>query len=327
MKRVGNLYNNTFSRGALYDAYLTARTGKRNRRACFEFEKNLHINLDKLYNELNNDTYKPAKYYQFYVYEPKKRLISAPSFRDRIVQHAIYKSIYQHFNKRFIDQSFGCRTDKGTHKAAEYAHKCLQHCNEDEYILQLDIRKYYYSINTDILVNLIKEVIKDSRLVEVISLFIDCDIGVPIGNLLSQLFDLIYLNKLDHFIKRNLKVKYYARYVDDFILIGITKEEADSFQIQIENFLKTELHLELSKVIKCKVKRGINFVGYRAWKERRFIRKRSLYIFRKAVSDNKLESVVSCLGHAKRTASYRYMLNYIRENNYELYSKLPKSVR
>lgn len=329
MKRIGNLFEKTFTRRALYDAYLDARKRKRSKRACFVFEKSLSANIEFLHNALMNGTYKSKPYYQFYVYEPKKRLISAPAFRDRVVQHAIYRTIRPIFDTRFIDQSFGCRIGKGTHKASDYVHKALQESDKDSYVLQLDIRRYYYSINRDILRSQIERVIKDKRLIEMIMLFADMDsaVGVPIGNLLSQMFGLIYLNPLDHFIKRELKVKHYARYVDDFVLIGLTYEQAIEYKERIIEFLRDNLKLELSKCSIHKVRKGVNFVGFRTWSSRRFIRKHSLYTYRRAVKRQRLDSVVSSLGHARRTASYKYMLNFLEKEDRGLFNSLPKNIR
>ena len=336
MKRIGNLFEKTFTRRALYDAYLDARKRKRSKRACFVFEKSLSANIEFLHNALMNGTYKSKPYYQFYVYEPKKRLISAPAFRDRVVQHAIYRIIRPIFDRRFIDQSFGCRVGKGTHKASDYVHKALQESDKDSYVLQLDIRRYYYSINRSILRTQIERVIKDRRLVDLIMMFAELPmlfavivlaIGVPIGNLLAQMFGLINLNPLDHFVKRGLKVKYYARYVDDFVLIGLTREQAVEYKARIIEFLRDNLQLELSRCSIHKVSKGINFVGFRTWKSKRFVRRRALYTYRKSVKRQRLESIISSLGHARRTASYFYMLNYLRRNNHALYHQLPKNIR
>ena len=151
--------------------------------------------------------------------------------------------------------------------------------------------------------------------------------GIPIGNLLSQLYALIYLDPLDHFVKRELKVKLYCRYVDDFILFNLTRAQCLEYQARIEAFLCDELRLELSKWTMAKTSRGVNFVGYRTWRRARFIRKYSLYKFRRAVKRGKKESVISLLGHAKRTHSLGFMWRMIREVNSGLAQQLPAKVR
>jgi len=315
MKRFGNLFNAVFSKDNFYLAYLDARKGKRKKKACFEFEKNLGTELNTLYQEIHNWTYAPQPYFKFVVYEPKERIIHAPAFKDIVVQHAIYRIIYNIFNKTFISTSFACRIGYGTHRASDYTQNALRQYDADSYILKLDIKKFFYSINRDILRNLIERKIKDKRLVDVMMLFtiMDSPIGIPIGNLLSQIYALIYLNPLDHFIKRSLKIKHYARYVDDFILFGLTRNNCLKYRVQIVEFIREKLELELSKSTIQKIKRGVNFVGYRTWKTKRFIRKYSLYKFKKMVKKGKQESIVSLLGHAKRTNSLLYMLNILKE--------------
>jgi hypothetical protein len=185
-------------------------------------------------------------------------------------------------------------------------------------------------MNRKILRRLIERKIKDKRFVDIMMQFAvyEDPIGIPIGNLLSQIYALIYLNPLDHFIKRILKIKHYVRYVDDFILIGLTRNECLEYKSKIIAFLKSNLSLVLSKSIIQKIKRGVNFVGYRTWQNYKLIRKYSLYKFKKCVKKRKLQSIISLLGHAKDTISMKYMLNIIKEaNKYAKNIQLPKSYR
>jgi len=329
MKRIGQLFDKVFSEENLYQAYLDARKGKRKKRSCFEFEINLGTNLTDLYEEIHNKTYYPKRYFKFVIYEPKRRIIYAPAFRDIVVQHAIYRIIYKIFDRSFINTSFACRLGYGTHRASDYTQQALRQYDKDLYTLKLDIKKFFYSINRDILRSLIERKIKDKRLVDIMMIFAENDdqLGIPIGNLLSQIYALIYLNPLDHFIKRVLKVKHYVRYVDDFILIGLTRDKCLEFRRTIVGFLKENLHLELSKSTIQKVKRGINFVGYRTWKRKRFIRKYSLYKFRRAVKNKKQEAIISLLGHAKKTNSLLYMMKILKESPNAESIYLPKNYR
>lgn len=315
MKRYGNLFEKAFCTDNLYRAYLDARRGKRAKRACFEFEKNLGGNLAAMHRELHDGSYAPEPYFEFIVHEPKQRLIHAPSFRDTVVQHAIYRVVYQIFDRSFISQSFACRKNYGTHKAARYARRAMQRHAGDEYILKLDIRKFFYSIDRAILRRLITRKIKDERLVNVMMMFADMEtpLGIPIGNLLSQIYALIYLNPLDHFIKRVLKIRDYVRYVDDFMLIGLSRSACLMLRDAIVEFLRRLLKAELSRSSIQKIRKGVNFCGYRMWRTRIFIRKHSLYKFQKAVRKGKQESVISLLGHAKATNSLGSMLKKIKE--------------
>lgn len=316
MKRVGNLFDAAFSRENIYQAYLDARRGKRKKAACFQFETRLGANLQALYDEIHSGSYQPLPYFRFVVYEPKERVIHGPAFRDIVVQHAIYRVIYPIFDRTFISTSFACRIGYGTHRASDYLQRALRQYSGDAYTLKLDIRKFFYSIDRAILRRLIERKIKDRRLIDVMILYARMEepVGIPIGNLLSQLFALIYLNPLDHFIKRSLKVRHYVRYVDDFVLIGLSRQQCVECRAVIVEFLRDELHLKLSKSTIARVSRGVNFVGYRTWRSRRFIRKYSLYKFKRVLSRGNHAAVISLLGHASRTDSLRYMRRLVQEN-------------
>lgn len=327
MKRVGFLFEKAFTKESLYLAYLEARKRKRKKYYCFRFETNLSDNLDTLYEELHAGTYKPKPYQTFVIKEPKPRVIHAPAFRDMVVQHAIYRVVYPIFDKTFIDQSYACRVGKGTHKASAYAQKCLRCSDSDSYTLTLDIKKFFYSIKRWILRRLVERKIKDKRFVDLMMSFAEMSTenGIPIGNLLSQVYALIVMNPVDHFIKRVLKVRKYFRYVDDFVLVGIDRAQCLESRKIIVAFLKKNLDLGLSKSTIQKVKRGLNFVGYRTWKNKKFIRKYSLYKFRKSVRKKMTHSVVSLLGHAKYTNSLPYMFKILEEIGHDI--KIPESFR
>ena len=322
MKRHGNLFETVFSAENLYQAYLEARKGKRLKPACHQFDIAAGAMLVRLRDSIRQGTYSVRPYYRFFVHEPKRREIRAPWFGDIVVQHAIYRVIKPIFEKVFISTSFACRVGKGTHAASDYTQAALQQSDPDSYTLKMDIRKFFYRINRVVLRRLIERKIKDKRLVDVMMLFAETDepVGIPIGNLLSQTYALIYLDALDHFVKRRLKVQKYCRYVDDFILFGLTRLQCNHYKQQIEQFLADALELTLSKWGISKVRRGVNFVGYRTWSRARFIRKFSLLKFRRFVARGNRDGIVSLLGHAKQTCSLRWMLGYLKtwwagENN------------
>lgn len=325
MKRHGHLFERAFTREALLAAYYAAAKSKHGRRACFAFERNLGAQLEALHAELHGGTYTPRPYYTFTVYEPKTRTIYAPAFRDCVVQHAIYAVIGPIFDASFIDQSFACRVGYGTHKAADYAQGALQRAPRSSYTLKLDIRKFFYRIDRPVLQQLLARKVKDARMMALLMAFADHGepLGVPIGNLLSQLYALIYLNPLDHFVKRILQVADYCRYVDDFVLIGLTRARALDCRQRIVAFLRDTLHLELSKSTIAPVTRGLNFVGYRTWASKRFIRRRALYTYRRAVRRGAMESLVSMLGHARRTHSLSHLLRHTKDHAHAIHRQLP----
>jgi len=150
-KRHGRLFKQVFTVDRLYQAYLTARKGKRKKKAVLDFEKDLGKNLKQLHDELHSNTFKTSGYVTFKVWEPKERLIFAPYFRDTIVQHAIYETVYPIMDATFSRESFGCRKGYGTHAAADRAQYFLRNSGKESYFLQLDIRKFFYRIDRDIL--------------------------------------------------------------------------------------------------------------------------------------------------------------------------------
>lgn len=328
-KRINHLYEQMCTPEALYAAYLCGRRGKRASLSVGRFEQNAGAELHKLLLELQGGSYTPKPYRRFWVYEPKPRIIAAPAFRDVVVQHAIYALIYPIFDKTFIHDSYGCRKEKGTHRAADQAQRYLRQCAPDDYLLQLDIRKFYYTIDRSILMQLMRDKIKDKRMLELIKLFVndEGDRGIPIGNLLSQLFALIYLNKLDHFVKRELKIKRYVRYVDDFVVFGLAKDEALVLRDTITKWLQENLKLELSRWTIQRIKRGLNFVGFRTWQQTRMVRKHSLHNFGKALRASNLSSLISIIGNAKRSASYNHFRQRILSEAPQLLLQLPAGVR
>lgn len=307
-RKFKNLFAQCFTFENLLKAYESARKGKKSKVKVLDFSKDLYANINQLLTELNTNTYKPRPYTKFWVYEPKPREIKAPHFRDVVVQHCIYDVIYPIFDRSFIFHSYGCRKEKGNHRAVDMLQKYMRSEN-NKYFLQLDIRRYYYTINRDKLKQFLGKKIKDQRFLDLIMLFADdgeSKTGVPIGNLLSQLLALIYLNELDHYVKRTLKLKYYVRYVDDFVIGLNSCEECIYYKQRIEKFLNEELDLTFSKWKITPTRKGLNFVGFRTWKEIRFVRKRSLYNFSKALKAEKLDSLNAIIGNSIRSATYRH---------------------
>ena len=323
-KRIGYLYENSFSEDALYSAYMDARKGKRKKIATFDFEKNIGSQIHDLSTELMTNTYTPKPYMKFEVFEPKKRTIYAPHFRDLVVQHAIYRKIYPIFDKAFIDHSYACRKGKGTHAASVYTQNEMKKYDGELYYVKLDIKKFFYNIDRDVLRKLFEKKIKDKKFIDLMMLFTDIGTprGIPIGNLLSQIYALIYMNPVDHFIKRSLKARSYVRYVDDMVVIGVSRDEAVYIKDEVGKFLSKELHLEYSHWMISKIKRGINFVGYRTWKSVKFVRKHSMYKFRKSAKRKNIESITSLIGHARGTATLPYFRKLLTEH--DILNQIPK---
>lgn len=320
MKRSGGLFDDWCKVSNFYEAFKEVRKGKTKHPSMIFFERHLPIHLNNLVTEIRNGTYRTRSYRNFTVYEPKKRIISAPHLRDRIVQHALMRSINRLIDKRFIEQSFACRQNKGTHRCSKQLIKYLKSFNETEdYCLKIDVSKFFYSIDRKILMNKVNKIIKCKKTLNVIEKFIFIDDnkedkGIPIGNLTSQLFANLMLNDIDHYAKRVLKCKYYLRYMDDIVVLDKSKNKLRLVFDEIEKKMK-EGNLKLNpKSGIFRIKQGVDFVGYRTWKNKRIIRKQSLFRIRKSLKKEfNPNSISSFLSHAKDTNSLPYVKKQINK--------------
>lgn len=284
----------------LYIAALEAKKEKRFREEVLKFNINLEENLIIIQNELIYKTYEVGKYKQFYICEPKKRLIMALPFKDRVIQWAIYRHLYPIYDKQFIYDSYGCRVGKGTHRAADRLQYWLQQVDRRQqkyYYLKLDISKYFYRVNHAILLDILRKRIEDKELMWLLETIVNnedvpfglpagmeadqCpederlfDAGMPIGNLTSQLFANVYLNELDQYVKHDLKIHYYIRYMDDIIILSDDKKYLHQVKEDIEIFLKEKLALDLNKKTAIRpISCGTEFVGFRLWPTHRKLKK------------------------------------------------------
>lgn len=315
-------------------AYNKASKGKRNTVEHFEFSKNLHYNLHLLIESIRDKTYSLDLFNQFTLKcrnTKKERLIRYSSFKDKVVQHAIYALVYGTFDRGWIHDSYGCRIGKGTLKAADRCQEYMRRCKPDEYYLQMDFRKFYYNINHTVLEESIRRKIKCNELVELMLLFIKVEgveKGLNIGNLLSQLFGLIYLDRYDHFIKRVLKCKMYIRYVDDSVIFGLTKSQAWELYRVLSNYIQANLKLEFSKFSIRKISKGINFVGFRTWKSKRFLRKHTIANFKAAIKQNNPEAVQSIFSlstNSRTQSTLKKML--LNKDKYNIKQRIPSRMR
>ena len=263
---------------------MKARKCKRYRPDVKNFEKDREENLIRAVEDLENGTYTPGRYQVFKVFEPKERIIMALPFYDRVIQHMIVTYIEPIFEKRFIFHSFACRKDKGVHEASAILTKWLYNLEILEgkkvWAIKADIRHYFQSVNHEILKTEIRRYISDRKLLSILDRIIDhngiydAGVGIPVGNLTSQLFANVYLNILDQFIKHELGIKYYIRYMDDFIILGEDLEELKVILAKIEVFVNERLKLQLNpKTTIIYTRNGVDFVGYRHWATMKLLRK------------------------------------------------------
>lgn len=315
MKIFHTLYSQVTSIEHLLQAWIEFKKGKRNRKDVQIFERFLEDNLFTLSQQLKAKTYKHASYTAFNIYDPKFRHIHKAEVSDRIVHHAIVSVIEPIFDKTFIYDSYSCRVNKGTHKAVKrlflFIRKVSKNYKVSCFCLKLDIKKFFESVDHTILLTLIKKQIQDKDclwLIESILKSFSIGKGIPIGNLTSQIFANIYMNELDQFIKHDLKIKYYIRYTDDFVIISDRKEYLLDLISKIEIFLQTKLKLFLheKKVIIRKYTHGVDFLGYivlphyilpRTKTKRRMFKKLKLKI-NSAHFDQSLQSYLGYLKHA-----------------------------
>ena len=282
MKTYKGLFEKIVSFENLLCAAKQAQRGKRMKIDVAKFNFGLEGELLRLQDELRTQTYKPGNYRHFYVNDPKRRLISAAPYRDRIVHHAFCNIVEPIFDKTFIYHSYACRLNKGTHRALD---KCQSFLRANQNVLQCDISKYFFSINHQILLSIIVRKIKDKKVVRLTELIIKSGAtsakGVPIGNLTSQFFANLYLNELDYFIKFDLKEKYYLRYMDDFLIFGNDKKHLHKIKEEVRNFLgrNLEINLHPKKSAVISIKSGVDFCGFRIFKDYRLLRKANVKSF------------------------------------------------
>lgn len=283
MKTERNIWSDIIDFDNLYNAWREASKGKRYRQACLEFGANLEENLISIQNDLIWKTYKPTAMHEFWIAEPKRRLISAPHFRDRVVQHALFRVIEPIIDSSFIYDSHACRKGHGVHLAVKRLQTFTRIARKAGrfWFYKGDIKSYFPSIPHKILKNAYTRKICDANTLWLINLYIDTyflgDRGIPIGALISQLSANLFLDALDHHIKEVLHVKKYVRYMDDFILIENDKEKLKELVSEIVRFIQEEIHLEINPKsgMGCGLS-GIPFCGYRVFPTHVLIRKATL---------------------------------------------------
>ena len=257
----------------LYRAHRKARLGKRHKREVILFEKNLAMNLTSLSRSIRDGSYRMSGYYHFYVYEPKKRNISALHYRDRVVQHCLCDELLGPLlEKRLIYDNAACRTGKGLSFALKRLTGFLtdhyRHHGNQGYFLRCDIRKYFDSVDHEILKEKLRRITADERLLS----FLDCIIdsyetapgkGLPMGNQTSQWFSVYYLDSFDRLIKEEFQVKHYLRYMDDCVLIHHDREFLQRLKDTLAAFLEVRLKLSFNaKTQSFPVKNGVDFLGF-----------------------------------------------------------------
>jgi len=282
-------------------------------------------NIISLHSILVNYRYKHGGYHAFNISDPKPRSIHKASVRDRLLHHAIYRILYPFFDKTFIPDSYSCRIKKGTHKALNrfraFSYIVSHNNTKTCWILKCDIRKFFASIDHKILLNILNSYIPDKQIIwllqEIIESFsVKSDIGLPLGNLTSQLFVNIYMNEFDQFVKHKLKMKYYIRYADDFVILSENKERLKGQIEPIKDFLKIKLKLELhpGKTYMQTLASGVDFLGWVNFPDHRVLRTVTRRrAFKRINTHHALETINSYFGLLSHGSTYKIrekLLNY-----------------
>ena len=280
-----------------------------------------------LHGDLANKTYKHGSYTAFKINDPKPRDIHKASVRDRLLHHALYRILYSYFDRKFIFNSFSCRREKGTHRALhrfrEYAGKVSRNHTRTAWVLKCDIRKFFANIDHGMLLEILERGIVDGNVIwllaQVIQSFHTKDkpnIGLPLGNLTSQLLVNVYMNVFDHFIKRELKIRYYVRYADDFVILHESKKYLEVVLTKISKFLENRLKLSLhpDKVFIKTFASGIDFLGWVHFPHHRILRKATeRRMWRNLRQKSKKESVISYRGLLAHGNTYKLQQKILEE--------------
>ena len=274
-----SIFEKIISLENLFLAWQEFSKGKIKKKDVLEFKSRFEENLFHLHWVLKNKTYQHSDYTAFNVYDPKLRKIHKATVTDRVLHHAIFRVLYPIFDQGFIFDSYSCRMEKGTHRAVKrlekFTRKLSQNNKNNVFVLKCDIKKFFDSIDQEILLEIIQRKIQDEDALWLIGKIIQSfPSGLPLGNVTSQIFANIYLNELDQFVKHQLKEKYYLRYCDDFIILGEGEKHLKNLVPKISQFLEEKLQLMLhpNKISIQKNIQGIDFLGYVVFPHHRVLR-------------------------------------------------------
>lgn len=333
------LFEKAFDYQALKRSYKqTQLAGRKFRKEAIVFDMARERNLVALWRDLKNQTYRPQGYITFSVFNPKERLIHAPRIRDKVAQFAAHKVLEEIYTPVYIKDSYAAQIEKGEHQAVDAVQHYMRLCqwkHGSGWILKLDVKKYFYSINRDILKQILRKKIKDPKFLWYLDITIDAspegEKGLPLGCCTSQDFATLYLNELDQYAKRFLAIKWYVRYMDDVIAIFPTKEEAQETRDKFIAFLRDRLDLQanMDKTKIFPIAQGVNAYGCKIFTTHRLVRdsskramKRRIKRMAQKVRSGEMTrkevqtSVNSWLGHARHTNSYNLAKKIFRPYRY-----------
>jgi retron-type reverse transcriptase len=312
-----DLYHRIMDFQNLYKSFKKAFKGKKNNPEAADFFLNLEKNLFRLKNELLTGKYKPGKYHYFNIHDPKERMISDAPFRDKVVHHALVNIIEPLFEPIFIDNSFACRKEKGTHRAVLLAQYYMRF---NRFYLKMDIEKYFETIDHLRLVDIFSETLQDKDVLRLLRTILKTSEqssgvkgkGIPIGNLTSQFLANVYLNKLDHFAVNNLSIQCYIRYMDDFVIFHTDKENLKTVRDRLTQFIVKELLLKVKEratVIQGR-ENGLGFLGYRVFPRLIRVKNKNVKRLKRKVSLREKQFKDGIIGQEQLVASVQSILGY-----------------
>lgn len=315
---MGEIYQEISNFRNLNIAFKKAFKGKKHDPEAATFHLNLEKNLFKLREELLNKTYIPGKYRYFPIRDPKERTISEARFRDRVVHHAFVNVIEPLFEPIFIKNSFACRKSKGTHKAVRLARYYLGY---NRFYLKMDIEKYFETMDHKKLVEIFLETVRDPQVIWLLKTILRTSEqssgvkgkGIPIGNLTSQFFANVYLNKLDHYALENLSIKRYIRYMDDIVVFDNDKEKLISERDQLKQFVSRELVLKVKERATYIQGRenGLGFLGYRVFPHLTRVKNKNIRRLKTKVFLRENQFKQGIIDEKRLVASVRSILGYV----------------
>lgn len=333
MKRYGNLYKEIYNMNNLILAHKNAQKGKGWYKEVKEINANPEYYLKELQNMLINKTYHTSEYETFMKNDTGKerKIYKLPYYPDRICQWAILQVIEPYLIRNFIPDTYSAIPGRGIHTALHRIEKAIQtDIKGTQYCLKIDAKKYYPSINHDVLKNKYRRLFKDKDLIWLLDEIIDStpgDTGIPIGNYISQYSGNFYFSEFDHWIKEEKHMKYYFRYMDDIVILAESKEELHQLRKEIDVYFRTKLKLKIKEnwqVFPTFV-RGVDFVGYRTFLNYKLLRKTTCKNFKKKMNSIKKKikdgksinysewcSVNSYKGWLIHCDSYRLSQKYIK---------------
>ncbi|MCQ2975255.1 MAG: RNA-directed DNA polymerase [Bacteroidales bacterium] len=282
-------------------AFSKACRGKQNKKEVLLFRENFDENISTIRNQILSGNVSVGKYHYFTIHDPKERLICASAFDERILHHAIMNICHPYFERQLIYDTYATRIGKGQYQALDRA---IQLTSKYQYLAKLDFRKYYYSINHNILKEKLRKIFKDKLLLHIFDKIIDSysvseGLGLPIGNLTSQYFANYYLSSLDHYIKEQLQIPY-IRYMDDMLISDNNKENLKEYIKKITQYSTQNLKLTLKPPNIQPTSNGMSFLGYKLLPYRYLINGRSKRRFKIKM----------------RKAEYKYQNNIWTEKEY-----------